>query len=137
MVENYKNLNLTHPIWTFSDPPSTNKVHKNWMSVIIERELQKNCFICFLVRHCRAFNRYNNNSLCTDFSMNLTDDLNFQTKFSYTVCKRSVFTKFLAKMVLLELSFFIRNINTLAYLEKNPLKHALFTLQHYSSSWQQ
>ena len=26
---------------------------------------------------------------------------------------------------------FIRNHNKLAFLEKNPLKHALFTLQHY------
>ena len=34
------------------------------------------------------------------------------------------------------MSFFIRYDNELAFLEKNPLKHALFTLQHYTSSWQ-
>ena len=46
-------------------------------------------------------------------------------------------TNFLAEIVFWEFSFFIRNDNKLAFLEKNPLKHALFTLQHYPSSWQQ
>ena len=50
-------------------------------------------------------------------------------------CLQTVsFTDFLAEMVFWELSFFIRNDSKLAFLEKNPLKHALFTLQHYPSS---
>ena len=53
-------------------------------------------------------------------------------------CLRTVrFSDFLAETVFWELSFFIRNDSKLAFLEKNPLKHALFTLQHYPSSWQQ
>ena len=48
-------------------------------------------------------------------------------------CLRMVrFTNFLAVIVFWELSFFIRKDNKLAFLEKNPLKHALLTLQHYT-----
>ena len=38
---------------------------------------------------------------------------------------------FLSEIVFWEFSFFIRNDNKLAFLEKHPLKHALFPLQHY------
>ena len=46
-------------------------------------------------------------------------------------------TDFLAETVFWILSFCTRNDSKMAFLEKNPLKHALFTLQHYPSSWQQ
>jgi len=36
-------------------------------------------------------------------------------------------------MVFGEFAFFIRNDNKLVFLKKNPLKHAMFTLQHYTS----
>ena len=45
-------------------------------------------------------------------------------------CVQTVsFTNFLAETISGELSFFIRNDNKLAFLQKNPLKHALFTVQ--------
>ena len=50
----------------------------------------------------------------------------FITEFDDSVCRETLETT-LAEMVFR--FFFIRNGNKLAFLEKNPLKHALFTLQ--------